>query len=51
MMFLAPVLGGVVIHFIGTELTLSFVCICLFVSGAFLLYKERELQQIYEKRG
>ena len=38
MMFLAPVLGGVVIHFIGTELTLSFVCICLFVSGAFLLY-------------
>ncbi|PEC00750.1 MULTISPECIES: MFS transporter [Bacillus] len=38
MMFLAPVLGGVVIHFIGTELTLSFVYICLFVSGAFLLY-------------
>ncbi|OUC02238.1 MFS transporter [Bacillus thuringiensis serovar medellin] len=38
MMFLAPVLGGVVIHFIGTELTLLFVCICLFVSGAFLLY-------------
>lgn len=38
MMFLAPVLGGVVIHFIGTERTLSFVCICLFVSGAFLLY-------------
>ncbi|QGV08205.1 MFS transporter [Bacillus cereus] len=38
MMFLAPVLGGVVIHYIGTEFTLSFVCICLFVSGAFLLY-------------
>lgn len=40
MMFLAPVLGGVVIHYIGTEFTLSFVCICLFVSGAFLLYIE-----------
>ena len=38
MMFLAPVLGGVVIHLIGTGLTLSFVCICLFVSGAFLFY-------------
>ena len=35
MMFLGPILGGVAIHLIGVELTLSFVCICLFVSGAF----------------
>ena len=52
MMFLAPVLGGVVIHFIGTELTLSFVCICLFVSGAFLLYiKKIERRNLFGKRG
>ena len=52
MMFLAPVLGGVVIHFIGTELTLSFVCICLFVSGAFLLYiKEKRTTTDIRKRG
>ncbi|MGG8383638.1 MFS transporter [Bacillus sp. R-CC1] len=50
MMFLAPVLGGVVIHFIGTELTLSFVCICLFVSGTFLLYiKENRTSQPIRK--
>ena len=50
MMFLAPVLGGVVIHFIGTELTLSFVCICLFVSGTVLLYiKENRTSQPIRK--
>lgn len=50
MMFLAPVLGGVVIHFIGTELALSFVCICLFVSGTFLLYiKENRASQPIRK--
>ena len=50
MMFLAPVLGGVVIHLIGTELTLSFVCICLFVSGTFLFYiKENRTSQPIRK--
>ncbi|WP_237980122.1 MFS transporter [Bacillus thuringiensis] len=50
MMFLGPVLGGVVIHLIGVELTLSFVCICLFVSGAFLLYiKEKRTTQSIRK--
>ncbi len=50
MMFLAPVLGGVVIHLIGTELTLSFVCICLFVSGTVLLYiKENRTSQSIRK--
>ena len=38
MMFLAPVIGGIVIHFIGIELTLSFVCVCLFISGGLLLF-------------
>jgi MFS family permease len=50
MMFLAPVLGGVVIHLIGAEFTLSFVCICLFVSGAFLFYiEERRTTQHIRK--
>ncbi|HDR7436838.1 MULTISPECIES: MFS transporter [Bacillus] len=50
MMFLAPVLGGVVIHLIGTELTLAFVCMCLFVSGTFLLYiKENRTTQPIRK--
>ncbi|MCU4992020.1 MFS transporter [Bacillus cereus] len=50
MMFLAPVLGGVVIHLIGTELTLAFVCMCLFVSGIFLLYiKENRTSQPIRK--
>jgi len=50
MMFLAPVLGGVVIHLIGTELTLAFVCMCLFVSGTFLLYiKENRTSQPIRK--
>lgn len=50
MMFLGPVLGGVVIHFIGTELTLSFVCICLFISGALLLnIKEKRTTQPIRK--
>ncbi len=47
MTFLAPVLGGVVIHLIGDRTTLSFVCICLFVSGTFLFYiKEIERRPI-----
>ncbi|MED3352230.1 MFS transporter, partial [Bacillus thuringiensis] len=50
MMFLGPVLAGVVIHLIGTELTLSFVCICLFVSGALLLnIKEKRTKQPIRK--
>ncbi len=50
MMFLAPVLGGVVIHLIGIELTLSFVCICLFVSSTVLLYiKENRTSQPIRK--
>ena len=38
MMFLAPVLGGIVIEFIGVKLTLFFVCLFLFISGALLLF-------------
>ncbi|MBJ8080887.1 MFS transporter [Bacillus wiedmannii] len=50
MMFLAPVLGGVVIHLIGTKLALFFVCICLFVSGTVLLYiKENRTSQSIRK--
>ncbi len=50
MMFLAPVLGGIVIKLIGMELTLIFVCISLFVSGALLLYiKEKRTAQDIRK--
>ncbi|NUC17932.1 MFS transporter [Bacillus mycoides] len=50
MMFLAPVIGGIVIHFIGIELTLSFVCMCLFISGGLLLFiKEKRVQQELRK--
>ncbi|EJS68681.1 MFS transporter [Bacillus cereus] len=50
MMFLAPVLGGIVIKLIGTELTLIFVCISLFVSGALLFYiKEKRTAQDIRK--
>lgn len=50
MMFLAPVLGGIVIKFIGIELTLSFVCMCLFISGGLLLFiKEKRVQQELRK--
>ncbi|HEK9099125.1 TPA: MFS transporter [Bacillus pseudomycoides] len=38
MMFLAPVLGGVVVEFIGVKLTLFFVCLFLFISGTLLLF-------------
>jgi MFS family permease len=50
MMFLAPVLGGIVIHFIGMKLTLFFVCVCLFISGGLLLFiKEKRVQQELRK--
>ncbi|MGW5953848.1 MFS transporter [Bacillus mycoides] len=50
MMFLAPVIGGIVIKFIGIELTLSFVCMCLFISGGLLLFiKEKRVQQELRK--
>ncbi|MGG0206149.1 MFS transporter [Bacillus mycoides] len=46
MMFLAPVLGGIVIHFIGMKLTLFFVCVCLFISGGLLLFiTEKRIKQ------
>ncbi|MBJ8016031.1 MFS transporter [Bacillus cereus group sp. N34] len=50
MMFLAPVLGGIVIHFIGMKLTLFFVCICLFISGGLLLFiREKRIKQELRK--
>ncbi|MGW6191168.1 MFS transporter [Bacillus cereus] len=50
MMFLAPVLGGIVIHFIGMKLTLFFVCICLFISGGLLLFiTEKRIKQELRK--
>ncbi|MBE7121358.1 MFS transporter [Bacillus cereus] len=50
MMFLAPVIGGIVIKFIGIELTLSFVCICLFISGGLLLFiTEKRIKQELRK--
>ncbi|QWG56617.1 MFS transporter [Bacillus mycoides] len=50
MMFLAPVIGGIVIHFIGIELTLSFVCMCLFISGGLLLFiTEKRIKQELRK--
>ncbi|KFN03357.1 major Facilitator Superfamily protein [Bacillus clarus] len=50
MMFLGPVLGGIVIKFVGIKLTLSFVCICLFISGGLLLFiKEKRVQQELRK--
>lgn len=41
MMFLAPVLGGIVIEFIGVQLTLFFVCLFLFISGILLLFIQK----------
>ncbi|MGH0431063.1 MFS transporter [Bacillus hominis] len=50
MMFLAPVLGGIVINFIGMKLTLFFVCTCLFISGGLLLFiKEKRIKQELRK--
>ncbi|PFB94931.1 MFS transporter [Bacillus cereus] len=50
MMFLAPVLGGIVIKFIGIELTIMFVCVCLFISGGLLLFiKEKRVKQELRK--
>ncbi|RWS44943.1 MFS transporter [Bacillus mycoides] len=50
MMFLAPVLGGIVINFIGMKLTLFFVCVCLFISGGLLLFiKEKRIKQELRK--
>ncbi|MEK4743063.1 MULTISPECIES: MFS transporter [unclassified Bacillus (in: firmicutes)] len=50
MMFVAPVLGGIVIHFIGMKLTLFFVCVCLFISGGLLLFiTEKRIKQELRK--
>ncbi|MDI6531312.1 MFS transporter [Bacillus mycoides] len=50
MMFLAPVLGGIFIHFIGMKLTLFFVCVCLFISGGLLLFiTEKRIKQELRK--
>lgn len=50
MMFLAPVIGGIVIKFIGIELTMLFVCVCLFISGGLLLFiKEKRVKQELRK--
>ncbi|MGE7632308.1 MFS transporter [Bacillus paramycoides] len=50
MMFLAPVLGGIVIKFIGIKLTILFVCICLFISGGLLLFiREKRIKQELRK--
>ncbi|QWH61425.1 MFS transporter [Bacillus mycoides] len=50
MMFLAPVLGGIVIHFIGMKLTLFFVCVCLLISGGLLLFiTEKRIKQELRK--
>ncbi|QBP90974.1 MFS transporter [Bacillus mycoides] len=50
MMFVAPVLGGIVIHFIGMKLTLFFVCVCLFIIGGLLLFiTEKRIKQELRK--
>ncbi|MBJ8052614.1 MFS transporter [Bacillus cereus] len=50
MMFLAPVLGGIVINIIGMKPTLFFVCICLFISGGLLLFiTEKRIKQELRK--
>ncbi len=46
MMFLAPVLGGVIIKVVGLQFTLFFVCMFLFISGALLVcIQEQRMQQ------
>ncbi|WP_439876482.1 MFS transporter [Bacillus mycoides] len=50
MMFLGPVIGGIFIKIVGIELTLSFVCICLFISGGLLFFiKEKRVKQELRK--
>ena len=50
MMFLAPVLGGIVIKSIGLKLTIFFVCVCLFISGGLLFFiKETRVRQELRK--
>ncbi|PEY29070.1 MFS transporter [Bacillus cereus] len=50
MMFLAPVLGGVIVEFIGVKLTLFFVCLFLFISGILLLFiQEHRVTQTVRK--
>lgn len=50
MMFLAPVVGGIVIEFIGVKLTLFFICLFLFISGALLLFiQEHRVAQTVRK--
>ncbi|PEC22289.1 MFS transporter [Bacillus cereus] len=50
MMFLAPVLGGIVIKSIGLKLTIFFVCVCLFISGGLLFFiKEARVRKELRK--
>ncbi|MDM5189015.1 MFS transporter [Bacillus sp. DX4.1] len=42
MMFLAPILGGVMIEFVGVKLTLLLVCLFLFISGGLLLFVQEK---------
>lgn len=42
MMFLAPILGGVMIEFVGVKLTLFLVCLFLFISGGLLLFVQEK---------
>lgn len=50
MTFMAPILGGLVVEYIGGKLTLSFVCGLLMVSGTLLLYlKEPKVSQNVRK--
>lgn len=50
MTFMAPILGGLVVEYIGVKLTLSFVCGFLMASGTLLLYlKEAKASQNVRK--
>ncbi|CAM4385931.1 permease [Bacillus manliponensis] len=50
MMFLAPVLGGMMIELAGVPFTLSLVCVFLFVSGSLLLFiKENRMVETIRK--
>ncbi len=50
MMFLAPVLGGFIIEYIGVKLTLTLVCMLLITSGFLLLFiKETRISENVRK--
>ncbi|MDM5155318.1 MFS transporter [Bacillus sp. DX1.1] len=50
MMFLAPILGGVMIEFVGVKLTLFLVCLFLFISGGLLLFvQEKRVPKMVRK--